>query len=178
MTNKWFYINPDVKYLDNINPYTQTDTNPNSEPLIYYKIYKFINEDNKLIHTDWTITPHSLDYKLGLNIKLQSDLKFDGVGNLIECTYYQKTERDERNNIVYIEPIVKYNAEYFYDSDGYCTHRIIKRDWMLSNGEWSGDVKQLKKDYTRIQSRDIGIRRRKSVISNVIFKCWWFSVIY
>ena len=167
-TNKWFYKNPDEKYLEKVNLHKQTDIHPNSEEIIYYKIYKFINDDNKIINTDWTLPPHSLDYKLGLNIKLQSDLKFDSFGNLTECIYYQKTERDERNNIIYLDPIVKYNAEYHYDNDGYCTHRIISRDWILSNNEWSGILKESRKEYTRIQSRDIGIRRRKSVISNVI----------
>lgn len=167
-TNKWFYINPAEKYIGDSNHFEQTDINPNKTPLVYYNIYKFMNSDNEKVFTDWTIPPHSLDYKLGLNIKLHGDYKFDLNGNLVECIYYEKVERDMNSNITYSNPIIKYTAEYYHDNDGYCTHRIVNRDWMLSNGEWGGVLKTTRKEYTRLQARDISIVRRKSLISKTI----------
>lgn len=178
VTGKYYFINPDKKYMVGSMCEEQTDINPNKNKIEYYKIYDYINDDNKSKFRDWTKAPHSLDYKIGLNIKLQPDYKYDKLGNVVDVIYYLNVTSNEYGQLVYSDPILKYKATYFYNqNDGYVTHRTVERDWILTNGEWSNNKKTTTKYYTKIQSRNIGLRRRRALIDNVIVETGFFVLL-
>ena len=176
-TNKWYYLTPEDSIADLVPMYEGSDINPNHKEIIYYKIYSLMTEDNMSRHLDWTISPHSLNYKTGLCTKLQPNYNFDIKGNLVNAIYYKYIERDDMGNIEYFEPIMEYNCDYIYNDNGYCTHRLVERKWMLSNGLWSDDIKISRKEYDRLKSREIGVRRRKNIISNLLLEVGFFILM-
>lgn len=177
VTGKYFFCNPDVEYMNGTACNEQTDINPNSEKIEYYKIYDLLNDDNMSKFKNWTIAPHSLDYKKGLKQKLHPKMKFDKLGNLIEVYYYLNVEIIE-SNLSYSDPILKYNAEYIHDENtGYVINRTVTRSWIMTDDTWSEDVKTSTKYYTRIQARNVGNKRRKSLIDNLVIEIGYFIMI-
>ena len=171
ITGKYFYKNPEnEKYLFDTIEVEQSDINPNKSDIVYYRIYEYMNSDNRSKFLDWRVPPHNLDYKRGLTVKLVGDYKYDNKGNLSEVIYYKTANRVGLDVYSYEEPLIKYIGEYFYDSDGYTTHRIIKRYWMDSRGEWSGINETTPKLYDRHHSRLVGIRRRKNLINQLVIE--------
>ena len=178
VTGKYFFINPDKKYLSGVMCEHQTDENPNKTKIEYFKIYDYMNEDNLSKFRDWTKAPHSLDYKIGLNIKLQPKYTYNALGNVVEVMYYLNAEPNYIGQLTYSDPILKYNAYYYHgENDGYVTHRTVTRSWIMTNDEWSDDEKTTTKYYTKVQARNVGVRRRKSIIDNLIIETGFFVLI-
>jgi hypothetical protein len=177
VTGKYFFPNPESKYMTGTSCTEQTDDNPNQTRVEYYKIYELMNEDNHAKFRDWTKAPHSLDYKTGLKQKLQAELTFDSLGNITQVIYYLNATPNPIG-LTYTDPILKYNAVYFYnENDGYVTHRTVTRSWMMTDDTWSNDTKVTTKYYTKVQARNVGLRRRRSLIDNLVIEVGFFVMI-
>lgn len=142
----------------------------------YYKIYDFLSLDTisqKNIRNKY-IAPHSLDYKTDLKQRLYPDYTFDNNGFLIEVIYYSEctvtTNGLGMNDYEFINPILKYNAEYTVNSSNYVESRVVTRRWYLLDGTLSEDSKVTKKYYDMISARAEGRTRRKNKISNLLIE--------
>lgn len=175
-TPKWFYVNPvDKSFMKFCSVDEQVDQNPNSLDIEYFVIYELMNESATKRFDDWTMPPHSLDYKKDVN-KIFGDYIINEKGELTEVIYYKSLSIDNYGQKIYSEPIVKYEAEYFYNEIGYTTNRVVTRSWMTNNGEWKGHIES-PKVYNSIQSRDLGFRRRKNLISKIIMSVVYFVMV-
>lgn len=139
----------------------------------HYKIYDFLSEDvlDRLGELNEKITPKSIDYKKEVNKRFNPEYAFSNSGFLTGVTYYENLNIQQSNGINvynYSNPIVKYSALYFQNSDGYVTHRIVDRAWQMMDGTWSTDIKTSLKMYDSKQSREEGNRRRRNLINNLL----------
>lgn len=139
----------------------------------YYKIYDFISDDviDRFGRLDISVTPKSIDYKKDVNQRFHSEYEFDNKGFLINTTYYENLDIQNVSGMTtynYTSPIVHYNAQYFQNSDGYVTQRIVTRKWELKDGTWSIDDKVTNKYYDTKSSREEGNRRRRNLINNLL----------
>ncbi len=167
-TGLWFYENPENKeMLEFTNTFDQREINPNSEELEYFKIYQIMAESAKKSNVNWLLPPHSLDYKKDV-ARLYSEKKFDEKGELVGVIYYRKYDIVD-GEVVFYDPYVKYEANYFYNEVGYTVKRTVNRYWMTNKGNWLG-LKVTDKFYNPIESREASIRRRKNLINNLLLE--------
>lgn len=145
----------------------------------HFKIYHFLSNDvlrkhliNDLI--DLKETPKSIDYKKDVNQRLHPEYYFDNNGFLYQVIYYESvqvgTDQFGFPTYAFSNPIVKYEAQYTVDSDGYTSDRFVTRSWCMMDETWSDDTKVTYKIYDRVQSRDEAFRRRSNLISQLIIK--------
>jgi len=139
----------------------------------YFKIYDFIAFDvkNRFGYLNSKITPKSLDYKKDVTQRFHPEYNFNDNGSLSGVNYYEQLDVVTVSGVTvqnFSNPIIKYTADYFLNSDNYVTHRIINRSWAMADDTWSSDIKTTIKKYDSKTARDEGVRRRKNLINNLL----------
>jgi len=139
----------------------------------YFKLYNFLSHDvmERLGYINRQTTPKSIDYKRDVKKRFSPKYEFSDAGFLTGVTYYENLTVTVVSGITtfnYDNPIVRYDAQYFENSDGYVTHRIIDRSWAMMDDTWSPDHKVSLKLYDSKMSREEGNRRRRNLINNLL----------
>lgn len=138
-----------------------------NEPI--YKIYRHINEDADKKITNYLVPPSSLNYKHDVGLRFVSKNTFDQYGNLIKVEYFEKSKINIDSfgirNEEYENKILDVFFEYIYESDGYLSHRNVKRRWYKEDGEYFDLDKT--KYYDNNNAKFAGTRRRQN-IKNII----------
>jgi len=140
----------------------------------HFMIYHFISDDvvERMGEINFFTTPKSINYKMDLSIRLHPELFFSDEGWLVKVIYYEKLIITLDNYgfrvFNYTTPVVKYDANYVVDFDGYVTERVITRVWARMCGGWDEDVKTSIKFYEPVLARVEGVKRRRNLINNLL----------
>ena len=161
-------------WVSNLNEGLEVYSQDELNDFKYYKIYEFITDDKSknLSNSHISITPKSIDYKKDLRDRVHPEYNFDKHGFLTGVTYYENMsvthDSSGIGNYTYSNPILYYSAEYVLGDDGYVKSRTVNRQWYLSDGTLSNDIKISNKYYQPLNARAEGRRRRKNLISELL----------
>lgn len=176
----WNLLNDDEKYV--LSMYFLVDKEKRDQVMSqsdqdvynHFRIYHHLSPDARSKWgSDFKITPKSIDYKKDLSKSLNPQYIFDQYGFLVQTIYYENVELVQgpiTPILNYSVPVLKVDIQYFRDTLGYVTHRIVTRSWTLIDGTYSSDTKITTKYYDKLNARTEGRRRRLNLVSNIILE--------
>lgn len=143
------------------------------------KIYRYAES-----HYDKTKVPKGLDYKTGLNVRLQQSPTFNERGLLTEMRFYANATMRSDGQLAYDDLILKVVFDYSIDPETrYAYHRVKRVIWFKENGEAHSDEKVMEKFYRPLEMDNEIVKRRTNFVSLIKievaqFLAWLFRMQY